>query len=33
MVMRQNGEYYGMFTFVEDTKDEYLMVGLSPLLL
>lgn len=27
MVVRQNGEYYGLFTFVEDTDDEYLMVG------
>ena len=24
--MRQNGQYYGLFTFVEDTDDQYLMV-------
>ena len=26
MVLRQNGQYYGLFTFVEDTDDQYLMV-------
>ena len=31
MVMRQNGDYYGLFTFVEDTDDQYLMVGPSSL--
>lgn len=27
MVVRQNGQYFGLFTFVEDTDDGYLMVG------
>lgn len=27
--MRQNGQYYGLFTFVEDTDDQYLMVSLA----
>lgn len=27
MVVRQNGQYFGLFTFVEDTDDSYLMVG------
>ncbi len=26
MVLRQNGQYYGLFTFVEDTDDQFLMV-------
>ncbi|KAL0031002.1 hypothetical protein WJX79_008100 [Trebouxia sp. C0005] len=25
MVVRQNGQYYGLFTFVEDTDDQFLM--------
>ena len=28
MVIRQNGQYYGLFTFVEDTDDQFLMVSL-----
>ena len=27
MVIRQNGQYYGLFTFVEDTDDQFLMVS------
>ena len=27
MVIRQNGQYFGLFTFVEDTDDQFLMVS------
>lgn len=27
MVIRQNGDYFGLFTFVEDTDDTYLLVS------
>ena len=26
IVVRQNGDYFGLFTFVEDTDDTYLLV-------
>ena len=30
IVVRQNGQYFGLVTFVEDTDDTYLMVSCTP---
>ena len=27
IVIRQNGQYFGLFTFVEDTDDQFLMIS------